>query len=314
MIEVFNEDCLNPINKIPDESVHLGIHDPPFGIGETKFQAHYKRKNDAIIPGYVEAPDDYLAFTIDWMREAKRVLKPDGSLYIIIGHSTLVDVLTAAKILDLHLVNQIIWKFNFGVFAKRKYVTSHYNILYFSKSKKSNLTFNRFCRFGSQEKDVNGGSLLYQDLEDVFVINKEFQHGEVRNQNKLPDELIKKIIQYSSNPDDTVCDFFLGNFTTAYVANGLGRKVTGYEINQESFKYHYPLVSSQPYGHLLSSLKVVNNEQPERQGEKLTQEEKDQIKSDFHLYVSQGHTKTEARLMIQEKYQRGKFAIINLTR
>jgi hypothetical protein len=78
-------------------------------------------------------------------------------------------------------------------------------------------------RYSPQDRDANGRSLLYRDLEDVWVINREYSRGEKKNGNKLPDELIRKILLYSSNPGDTVCDFFMGKFTTARVALELGR-------------------------------------------------------------------------------------------
>jgi site-specific DNA-methyltransferase (adenine-specific) len=56
--------------------------------------------------------------------------------------------------------------------------------------------------------------------------------------NKLPDDLIRKLILYSSDEDDVVGDFFMGNFTTAYIAIELDRKVVGFEINTESYDYH----------------------------------------------------------------------------
>lgn len=238
MIEIYPEDCLDPEKKIKDGSVHLGIFDPPFGIGEAAFDKHYNRKGGNVIPGYTEAPTDYAQWTLKWMTEAKRVLKDDGSMYIIMGNSNLRHVLNAADALGLFEINHIIWKYQFGVYTKRKYVTSHYHVLFYSKSPKVRHTFNLNCRFVQSDKDENKGSLLYQDLEDVFTINKVYTPGEVKNQNKLPEELIKKLILYSSNEGDTVCDFFMGNFTTAYAALRLGRQVCGYEINPEAYKHH----------------------------------------------------------------------------
>jgi site-specific DNA-methyltransferase (adenine-specific) len=235
-------------------------------------------------------------------------------MYIVIGHSNLAEVLLAAKESDLHLINQLVWKFNFGVHAKSKFVTSHYNILYYSKNKKSKVKFNTHCRFGSQEKDSYGGSLLYQDMEDVFVINKDFKPGEKKNQNKLPDALITKLIQYSSDEGDNVCDFFMGNFTTAYVANALGRHVYGYEINTASYDHHMPLLMSSPFGSQLPLLKKVCNEEPENRGKPVSEEEKSKIREDFAELLKQGFTKKDANKALQEKYQRGYFGILNIVR
>jgi site-specific DNA-methyltransferase (adenine-specific) len=171
MIQIYNANCIDPNKRIADESVDLGIFDPPFGIGEAAFDKHYNREDGLVIGGYQEAPKDYDVFTLKWMTEAVRVLKPNGSMYIIIGHSSLRHVLNAAYELGLAEVNHIIWKYNFGVATKKKFVTSHYHILYLANPE-GGRTFNTNCRFGSQERDKYGGSLLYDDLEDVFVINK----------------------------------------------------------------------------------------------------------------------------------------------
>ena len=59
-------------------------------------------------------------------------------------------------------------------------------------------------------------------------------------------------IQYSSNEDDVVCDFFLGNFTTAFVAKSLGRKFTGFEINSNSYNHFMPAYNDAKYGEGIS--------------------------------------------------------------
>lgn len=256
LIEIYPEDCLDPEKKIKDNSVHLGIFDPPFGIGEASFDKHYNRVAGNVIPGYKEAPSDYAQWTLLWMSEAKRVLQDNGSMYIFMGHSNLRHVLNAAHALNLHEINHLIWKYQFGVATKRKFVTSHYHVLYYSKSKEARPTFNTHCRFSPQERD-RVGSLLYRDLEDVFVIPRDYTPGQMKNQNKLPEELVRKLILYSSNEGDLVCDFFMGNFTTAYAALKLGRRVCGYEINPKVFEYHIRKLQAIEQGCGLKSAKVT---------------------------------------------------------
>jgi len=230
MFRIYNEDCIPGARKyISDEEVDLMICDPPFGISEASFDKHYNRKESNVLDGYVEAPEDYLEWTIQWLTEAKRILKPNGSMYLVSGYSKLYEILSAIRQVRMTEINHIIWKYNFGVYTKNKYVTSHYHILYLKKHEKANPTFNRECRFqGSQES--------YRDREDVWVINREFQPGKVKNKNKLPTKLVGKMVQYSSNPDDIICDFFLGNFTTAYVAVATKRIPIGFEKNSNGFK------------------------------------------------------------------------------
>ena len=311
-IRIFNEDCIKGSRRLEEGSVGLMLCDPPFGINEGQFDKHYNRKSDNVLSGYTEAPSNYAEWTLDWMSEAVRVLKPDGCFYIIMGHSNLRHVLNAAAAIDLHEVNHAIWKFNFGVATKSKFVTSHYHIMYYAKSKKASPVFNTQCRFGSQDRDENNGSLLYQDLEDVFSINKEYSPGETKNQNKLPEELIRKLILYSSNAGDVVCDFFMGSLTTETVALKLGRDVCGFEINKESYDHHIPLLEEIEYGCDLGTLREIYDDNPERQGKSFDKEEVESIYADYRTMILKGKSNKEASEYLQDKYKRGRFSIQNL--
>jgi site-specific DNA-methyltransferase (adenine-specific) len=248
-LRIYNEDCITGARlHLSDDSIDLTICDPPFGIGEGVFGSQYNRLASNVLPGYVEAPGDYGSFTLAWMAEAKRTLKESGSMYVVSGHSNLVHVLRAIQRLGLFAINHVIWKYNFGVYTRRKFVTSHYHILYLKKHAEAVVTFNRNCRFADDALSDNGDGLLDRDLEDVWTINREYQRGQLKNSNKLPEGLVQKMIQYSSNPGDTVCDFFLGNFTTATVARKLGRVPMGFELNRAAFEYHSPRLSLLPFG------------------------------------------------------------------
>jgi site-specific DNA-methyltransferase (adenine-specific) len=232
---LFNRDCIKGCrDQIEDRSVDLLICDPPFGLGD--HESAYNRDGRKVLDGYKEAPRDYSRWSYDWLREAKRVLVDDGSIYVVSGWSNLRSILDALHDLDMPVVNHLIWKYNFGVYTTRKFVSSHYHILYAKRSTWGKPYFDTHCRYlGGRDKD---GSRLYRDLEDVWVIPRENHPGRMKNKNKLPDALVRKMVQYSSRTDDVVCDLFLGNFTTAYVASDLGRRVWGFEVNQEAFRHH----------------------------------------------------------------------------
>lgn len=311
---IYNEDCIEGAKiHIDTESVDLIICDPPFGINESSFDKHYKRKkDDLVIEGYVEAPKEYYLFTYNWISEAKRILKPNGSLYIVSGWTNLKDVLNVGDSLNLHLQNHIVWKYNFGVYTRNKFVTSHYHVLYYLKDKKVKPTFNQYCRFGADEKDDIGKSLNYQDMEDVWLINKEYAQGQKKNKNKLPNALIEKMILYSSNENDIVCDFFQGNFTTAYCAIKLGRKPIGFELNKEAYDYNIPLIDNLEFGFGLKELKEVVINKPSNQGKAITSEERDAIIQEYKSLVDSGLFKKDIIKLLCAKYKRGKFSIINI--
>ena len=233
--ELYNEDCIKGAARIDSNSIDLGIYDPDFGIGGSSFSTLYNRKTSKIIGGYFEAPQDYQSFSNQWIAQATRILKPNGTIYIVSGWTNLRAILNSVEESGLVTLNHIIWKYNFGVYTTRKFCSSHYHILRLGKSKK--VKFNRTCRYTPEEKNESGGSLLYQDMEDVWYIKKEYSRGTLKNCNKLPDELVDKMILYSSDPGDLVCDFFLGNGTTAKRALALRRNIVGFEINPVAFRH-----------------------------------------------------------------------------
>lgn len=239
----YNEDCIEGCKKrIPSNSVDLIITDPPFGIKGDTLDKHYNRDSSLVLDGYVEVPQaEYPRFTQRWIEQAARILRPGGSIYIISGYTNLYDVLNALRATPLVEVNHIIWRYSFGVYTSRKYVSSHYHILYYWKpTQDSHLrTFNLECRYSKDDRDFEGGSLNYQDREDVWIIGREYKTGQVRVKNQLPDVLLRKMLQYSSNEGDLICDLFMGSFSTARVALGMGRYVVGFEISKELFD-HFP--------------------------------------------------------------------------
>lgn len=310
-IQIYNEDCISGCPKqFTDKSVDLVICDPPFGIEETSFGKHYFRDETKVVDGYKEAPEDYYNFSLAWINEAKRILKDTGSLYIISGWSKLKDLMMAVDDAGLYTVNHVIWKYNFGVNTTKKFVSSHYHILYLKKKKNSRVTFNTNCRFGSSEVDEDNRSLLYKDLEDVWLIGKDYRAGETKNKNKLPNDLIRKIIEYSSNPGDIVCDFFLGNFTTAIVAKEMGRVPCGFEINSNGFDHFMEKLKSIRKGSYLETLRKIPEDRRYNRGKKFTSEEKDRLYSDFLLLVKEKKFKKKDAIetLIQD-YGRGRWSI-----
>lgn len=227
---LLNDDCRNALEYLKPENVDLLICDPPFGLKETQFESMYNRKPEHVVGGYVEAPSnpkDYYRFTVEWLRIAKKVMKPNASFFIISSWTNADLISLAIRRLGLEKINKIIWRYSFGVYTKKKFVTSHYEIFYGAK-KKAKRTFNTFAR----SSDTRGS---YQDRIDVWNINRENQPGQSKNSNKLPTEIVRKMIQYASNEGDIVCDFFLGNFTTAMVGLEQNREVCGFEKSKELY-------------------------------------------------------------------------------
>jgi len=233
--QVRNQDCIEGMKMIPKDTVDLVITDPPFAIGFKAKKANYNRTASRVLEGYKEIPQkDYYEFTCKWMEQCFRILKENGSMYVFSGWNNLRDILNAIEEVGFTTVNHIIWKYQFGVVTSRKYVTSHYHCLLICKNDKKRKFF-PYERFGKNAKNELGRSLHYKDKEDVWEIKREYWTGAEKTPTKLPAEIIKKLIQYSSEKGDLVFDPFMGSGQTAVVSKMEERKYMGFEIVKE---YH----------------------------------------------------------------------------
>ena len=235
--QIFNRDCVEGMKDLPAESVDLVITDPPFAIDFKAHRSNYNRTQSRVMTGYNEVhAQDYAEFTRAWMEEARRVLKPSGSMFVFSGWNNLKDVLASLDDLGFVTVNHIIWKYQFGVVCSRKFVTSHYHCLFVCKDDSRRKFFNS-ARFSADEHAENGGSRRYQDLEDVWLIKREYWHGDKKTPTKLPAELVEKILGYTSEEGDVVLDPFLGSGQVAVVSKMLKRHYLGFEVVKEYYDF-----------------------------------------------------------------------------
>jgi site-specific DNA-methyltransferase (adenine-specific) len=309
---VYNEDCRTGAKKhLQDNSVDLIITDPPYGIRGDQLHKHYNRKEGYVIDDYIEiTQSEYPDFSREWIKEAERVLRPGGSLYIFSGYTNLVHILNALKETGLKEKNHIIWKYNFGVYTSRKYVSSHFHILYYVKKGKKP-TFNLNSRFGNNEIDKNNKKLNYKDREDVWIINREYKPGQIKNKNELPKELLIKMIQYSSNENDLVCDFFLGSFSTIKVALGLKRRAVGFEKSKKIFKYQKKEIKGFIWGTLIPTLRKPKISRDEKHGLRWEKESEENLIQRYQELCKEKKTKKETIKILSEEFQRGYFSILN---
>lgn len=210
-------DCIPGMKKIPSESIDLIIADPPFGLKFTGKEAVYNRNSHLVVDGYSDInPTDYTAFSHQWIAELPRILKKHGSAYIFSGWTNLFAILQAIQAHGLVLCNDVVWVYNFPLFTKKKFASSHYHILHVVKHEKK-VFFNRIQHYET----------------DVWTIPRTNAPGQAKNGTKLPLEVVRKCINFSSKPGDLILDPFVGNATTLIATKGEFRHFVGFEINQK---------------------------------------------------------------------------------
>ncbi len=235
--KIYNQDCIDGMKDIPDNKIDLVITDPPFAINFKSKKANYNRNASRVLSGYNEIESkNYYNFTYNWMSQINRILKKSGSMYVFSGWNNLKDILTALDENGFITINHIIWKYQFGVVTSKKFVTSHYHCLYVCKNNNERKFF-PYSRFDKNAKTTDGKSLHYNDKEDVWNIKREYWTGDEKTPTKLPAEIIKKILEYSSEEKDVVFDPFLGSGQVAVVSKMLKRKYIGFEIVKEYYNF-----------------------------------------------------------------------------
>jgi len=215
---IWYEDCIQGMKTyIGDESAHFAICDPPFKINFDKVGSQYNRDESNVVDGYVEVTENYYDFSKKYLTEVYRILKKDGQAYVFSGWNYLLDVMLALRDVGFVTINHLIWKFQFGVFTKNRWTSSHYHVLFVVKNEKK-FTFNKQIHYP----------------EDVLLQYKRpYRKGVKKNKTKLPNDLVEMLILNGSNEGEVVLDPFLGNGTTAAMALKNERNVIGFEINPE---------------------------------------------------------------------------------
>ncbi|MFW9836030.1 MAG: DNA methyltransferase [Candidatus Thorarchaeota archaeon] len=210
------EDCVTGMKNLPDESVDLIVADPPFGIEFDGKSSVYNRDERLVVEGYEETSESYHAFTIRWLDELPRIMKSESSAYVFSGWTNLDAILQGAREAGLVTLNHLIWHYPFGVYTKKRFVTSHYHIVLLVKNPRTYF-FNKIENYP----------------EDVWSVKRQYRTGQAKNATKLPLEVVARCIDFSSKPGDIVLDPFMGNGTTAVAAKLNYRHFIGFEINEK---------------------------------------------------------------------------------
>ena len=232
---IYFEDCIKGMKRLDSESVDLIIADPPFGIDfDGKVKGNYNRDPDNVIAGYNEiSPEDYFHFSIQWLAEAKRVLKEFGTMYVFSSWNRMFDVFSAATLLDLFLHSHLTWSRTFPPYKRWNWVDSIYQIFMLLKydaprTGKPSHIFNRI-----ETENPRTGELRHYPRCDLRF-QETYLRGKEKNGTKLPNSLVEHLILTSSNERDLVLDPFLGNGTTVVEALRANRIVIGFEINNNA--------------------------------------------------------------------------------
>jgi site-specific DNA-methyltransferase (adenine-specific)/modification methylase len=236
--KITNGNSLEILKKIPDKTFDLVFADPPYNLQIGK---KLKRPDDSKVNGVNDKWDqfknfnDYDNFCKLWLTESKRVLKDNGSIWVIGTYHNIFRLGYHIQNMGFWILNDVIWRKNNPMpnFRGTRFTNAHETLIWASKNKKSKYTFNY-----QSLKCLNDDLQMRSDWTLPICNGNERikKNGKKVHSTQKPESLLYRILLASTNKGDFVFDPFLGTGTTAVVAKKLGRNYFGIEREKKYFK------------------------------------------------------------------------------
>jgi modification methylase len=228
---IMRMDCIEAMRSLPDACVDMVFADPPYNL---QLGGDLHRPDGS----QVDAVDDdwdkftdfaaYDKFTAEWLAEAHRILKPDGTLWVIGSYHNIFRVGASLQDKGFWILNDIIWRKSNPMpnFKGTRFTNAHETLIWASKSEKARYTFHY-----RSMKTLNDELQMRSDWVIPICGGKERLklNGTKAHPTQKPEALLYRILLACTNPGDVVLDPFFGTGTTGAVAKRLQRRWIGCE-------------------------------------------------------------------------------------
>ena len=236
--KIVNDNSLEILKTIPNKTFDLVFADPPYNLQIGK---KLKRPDDSKVNGVndkwdqFKSFDDYDNFCKEWLTECKRVLKDNGSIWVIGTYHNIFRLGYHIQNKGYWMLNDVIWRKNNPMpnFRGTRFTNAHETLIWASKNKNSKYTFNY-----QSLKCLNDDLQMRSDWTLPICNGSERikRNGKKVHSAQKPESLLHRILLASTNKGDFVFDPFLGTGTTAVVAKKLGRNYFGVEKEKKYFQ------------------------------------------------------------------------------
>lgn len=229
---ILQGDCIEVMASLPDASVDLIFADPPYNL-QLKGDLHRPEGGvvDAVTQDWdrFSSLEAYDRFTRDWLRQARRLLKPDGAIWVIGSYHNVFRLGAALQDLDFWLLNDVVWRKSNPMpnFRGKRLTNAHETLIWASRSEASKYTFNYEAM-----KALNEGVQMRSDWTFPICTGNERlkgADGAKAHPTQKPEALLHRVLVATTRPGDVVLDPFFGTGTTGAVAKMLGRNWIGIE-------------------------------------------------------------------------------------
>ena len=229
---ILQGDCIAEMARLPDKSVDMIFADPPYNLqlGGDLFRPEGSRV-DAVDDEWdkFESLTTYDNFTREWLEQARRLLKDDGTIWVIGSYHNIFRVGALLQDADFWILNDIVWRKSNPMpnFRGTRFTNAHETLIWCAKDEKARYTFNYRAM-----KALNDDLQMRSDWVLPICSGGErmkADDGSKAHPTQKPEALLYRILLACTKPGDVVLDPFFGTGTTGAVARRLGRRWIGIE-------------------------------------------------------------------------------------
>lgn len=230
--QVLLGDCVTLMGMLPPASVHCVFADPPYNL---QLRGELRRPDDSLVDGVDEDWDRFVdfaaydAFTREWLSECRRLLRKDGTIWVIGAYHNIFRIGSILQDLGFWILNDVVWRKANPMpnFRGRRFTNAHETLIWAARGRDSRYRFNYQAM-----KSLNDDLQMRSDWTFPLCTGPERlrnQHGLKLHPTQKPEALLHRVLMASTAPGDIVLDPFLGTGTTAAVAKRLQRHFIGIE-------------------------------------------------------------------------------------
>jgi modification methylase len=230
--QILRGDSVTLMRMLPTASVHCVFADPPYNL---QLRGELRRPDDSLVDGVDEdwdRFDDYAAydhFTREWLTECRRLLRKDGTIWVIGAYHNIFRIGAILQDLGFWILNDVIWRKSNPMpnFRGRRFTNAHETLIWAARGQDSRYRFNYQAM-----KSLNDDLQMRSDWLLPLCTGPERlrnTHGLKLHPTQKPEALLHRVLLASTAPEDVVLDPFVGTGTTAVVARRLGRHYIGIE-------------------------------------------------------------------------------------
>ncbi len=234
--EILAGDCIEVMNSLPEESVDLIFADPPYNL---QLRGVLHRPDNSKVDAVDDAWDQfdsfkvYDEFTRDWLKAARRILKPNGAIWVIGSYHNVFRLGAELQNQGYWILNDVVWRKSNPMpnFRGKRLTNAHETLIWASKNEAAKYTFNYEAL-----KALNEGIQMRSDWVLPICNGGERlkdENGEKAHPTQKPESLLHRLLVGTTNPGDVVLDPFFGTGTTGAVAKMLGREFIGIEREEK---------------------------------------------------------------------------------